>query len=184
MYIITCLHFNLDIQPRIIHHPNRRYVLQTQGKMIDINKYFLIIAVVHGNLGGHIHMDEHGVIFDRTLTVFLQVNIYRISMQRMKRTDIHRRQNGYLSGSQSCLLYSQNCLSFFFIGVYSEERRSLSLALSSLASYPSGAYPSSLQPSLSVCRFTQYGKPFLVHLSTRYIATTQSQCSSPPLSRT
>ncbi|KAI1400530.1 hypothetical protein F4819DRAFT_497238 [Hypoxylon fuscum] len=31
-----------------------------------------IVAVVHGNLGGHIHMDEHGVIFDRTLTVFLQ----------------------------------------------------------------------------------------------------------------
>ncbi|KAI8962774.1 hypothetical protein F5Y11DRAFT_321516 [Daldinia sp. FL1419] len=31
-----------------------------------------IVAVVHGNLGGHIHMDENGIIFDRTLTVFLQ----------------------------------------------------------------------------------------------------------------
>ncbi|RYP60842.1 hypothetical protein DL771_010353 [Monosporascus sp. 5C6A] len=32
-----------------------------------------IVAVVKGNLGGHIHLDEHGaIVFDDTLTAFLQ----------------------------------------------------------------------------------------------------------------
>jgi hypothetical protein len=35
-----------------------------------------IVAVALGNLGGHIHMDDAGnIVFDHTLTIFLQVRM-------------------------------------------------------------------------------------------------------------